>query len=136
VTLDQIIASPVTGLLAAAGGVALAARLAGAALRAGFSWLEAAALRALAETSMRNGDLTAMAERREHALRVRRARRRSALLALLWLGMLLVPLAFGVARPAYALASVLWLLPGGRVRFRMTAGRTPAGSAVETRPEP
>jgi hypothetical protein len=136
VTLDQIIVSPVVGLLAVAGGCALVARLVGATGRFALTAVEAATSRALAETSLRHGDLTGMSERRALAVRARRRRRMSGLLALLWLALLVVPAAFSVVRPVYALASLLWLLPGRRVRFRMHVGRARSGSAVDTRREP
>lgn len=94
-----------------AGGVALASRFLRSLFRAGLTAAEKSAVDGLLEVSVRQGDLTAMAERRERAKALRRARLRSGAFALLWLALLVLPLFSGWLREVYALASVLWLVP-------------------------
>ena len=109
-------------LLALAGVVALALRLFRSGFRLAWRSAEVAAISGLADVSARRGDLTAANERRDHESRARRLRRTHFLLSALWLGWLAVPLFFGVASEAYALAAALWLLPSparrGVIRFR------------------
>lgn len=99
-------------LLAAAGVVALAARLLGSLFRLGLAAAEKTHNDALVDASLRQGDLTALAERQASAGALRRSRARSGLLVALWLALLLVPPLLGWGRAAYAAASLLWLLPG------------------------
>jgi len=99
-------------LLAAAGVAALVLRLLGALFRAGLAAAQKSHSDGLLEVSLRRGDLTALAERQAEVRTLRRSRTRSALLVSLWLGALAVPALAGVGREAYALASLLWLLPG------------------------
>ena len=120
VTLHSIIASRVVGLLAVVGCVGLVYRLARSGLRLGLSTLESASARGLVEVSVRQGDLTGMAERQQQARTARRARLRAALLTLLWLVVLVAPVVAGISRPAYALASLLWLLPRKPLGFVTT----------------
>ena len=120
-TLDSIIASPLTGLLAVVGCVGLVYRLARSGLRLGLSALESASAGGLVEVSLRQGDLTGMAERQQQARTARRARLRAALLTLLWLALLVAPVVAGISRPVYALASLVWLLPRKPLGFVTTA---------------
>lgn len=117
VTLDSFIASPVAGLLALVGGAALVYRLGRTLLRLGIAAAEKTAVDGMVEVSIRTGDLTTMAERKAHVAAVRRARARSALLALLWGGLLAVPAVLDATRPVYALAALVWLLPRRPLRF-------------------
>lgn len=112
-----MIASPVVGLLAIAGGAALVYRLGRAALQLGLTTLESASAGGLVEISIRHGDLTGMAERQEMHRAARRARLRFLLLALLWTALLVAPVIAGISRPVYALAALLWLLPRKPIRF-------------------
>ncbi|HEX8246042.1 MAG TPA: hypothetical protein VF541_21180 [Longimicrobium sp.] len=116
-TFESILASPVVGLLSVIGGAALVYRLARAALRLGLTTLESASAGGMVEISIRHGDLTAMAERQEMARAARRARVRAVLMALLWAALLVAPVVAGIARPVYALAAVLWLLPRKPIRL-------------------
>ncbi len=97
--------------LAAAGCVALVSRVGRSLFRFGLAAARANAAAGLLEVSTRRGDLTAMAERREQASAFRRARLGSGLRLLLWIGALAAPPLLGWAREAYALASLVWLLP-------------------------
>jgi hypothetical protein len=99
-------------LLAAAGLLALVGRLLASFLRAGLAAAEKTHNDAQVEASLRRGDLTALAERREAAASLRRSRARAGALALLWGALLVVPPLVGWGREVYALASLLWLLPG------------------------
>ncbi|HKP77412.1 MAG TPA: hypothetical protein VJT67_17915 [Longimicrobiaceae bacterium] len=125
-TLDSLIASPVTGLLALVGAVAIVYRLARGLLRLGLAAAETGAAGAMVQASIRHGDLTGMAERRAQVSTVRRTRTLAALEVLLWLALLAVPPMAGFSRPVYAIAALVWLLP--RTRIRLTA--------VARRPEP
>ena len=69
--LPPIFDHPVVGLLAAAGAVGLVYRLGRTLLRLGIAAAEATAVGGLLETSIRNGDLTGMAENREVVQRAR-----------------------------------------------------------------
>ena len=124
VTLDTVIASPVTGLLALVGGVAIVYRLARGLLRLGLAAAEAGAAGAMVQASIRHGDLTGMAERRAQVSAVRRARTRAALEVLLWLALLAVPPMAALSRPVYALAALVWLLPRTPIRLTSVARRT------------
>ena len=122
-TVESIIASPLVGLLALAGAVALVYRLGRALVRVGLAAAEAGAVGGMAQVSMRQGDLTGMAERRELVSAVRRARTRAILEALLWAALLAVPPMVGIARLVYAVAVLVWLLP--RPPIRLTAVGVP-----------
>lgn len=98
-------------LLAAIGVGALVSRLLRMMLRLGLRAAEVTATSGLAEISARQGDLTALAERRAALTRVRRQTRIDLLLTLLWLTWLVVPAFMPWTRQAYALAAPLWLLP-------------------------
>jgi hypothetical protein len=129
VTLESLIASPVVGLLALAGGVALVYRLGRTVLRLGITAAEKTAVDGLLETSIRNGDLTTMAERQAHIGQVRRARGRALLLGLLWAALLVAPAIAGVSRPVYAVAALLWLLPRRPIRLtQLPGGRNDAAA--------
>ncbi|HEX2189175.1 MAG TPA: hypothetical protein VHG51_09780 [Longimicrobiaceae bacterium] len=99
-------------LLAAAGIVALGTRLLGSLFRLGLTAAEKTHNDALVDASLRQGDLTALAERRAAAGDLRRSRARSGLLVVLWLALLVVPPIFGWGREVYAAAALLWFLPG------------------------
>lgn len=100
-----------SALLAAAGGLALLLR----ALRGSFAVVlragEEVSASGLAEASARRGDLTELAERQRVTRIARSAKRRQILLTLLWALWLVLPLAFGGARLAWAPAALLWLAP-------------------------
>lgn len=117
VTLESFIASPLAGLLALIGVVALVYRLARTVLRLGIAAAEKTAVQGMVEVSIRNGDLTTMAERKAHVSAVRRARAGAAAQALLWSGLLVVPAILDVTRPVYALAALVWFLPRKPLRF-------------------
>lgn len=125
VTLDSIIASPLAGLFALVGAVALVYRLGRALVRVGLAAAEAGAVGGMAQVSMRQGDLTGMAERRELVSAVRRARTRAILGALLWAALLVVPPMAGIARPVYAVAVLVWLLPRPPIRLTAVGVRVP-----------
>jgi len=119
VSLDAIIASPLTGLLALAGCAALVFRLGRSLLRVGLAAAEAGALGGMMRVSVRQGDLTGMAERQAIVSAVRRTRLLALLTAALWALLLVVPPLAGVARLVYAAAALVWLLP--RRPIRLTA---------------
>jgi hypothetical protein len=119
VSLDTIIASPLTGLLALVGCAAIVYRLGRSLLRVGITAAEAGAVGGMMRVSVRQGDLTGIAERREHISTVRRARTLALLTAGLWALLLAVPPIAGVARGVYAAAALVWLLP--RRPIRLTA---------------
>ena len=120
--LQSILASPLIGLLAVVGGAALVYRLLRTLLRLGIAAAEKTAIDGMVEVSIRNGDLTTMAERKAHVAAVRRARLGSIALALLWGALLVVPAALGVTRPVYALAALAWFLPRRPLRFTPLPG--------------
>ena len=123
VTLETVIAHPLVGLLAVAGFAALVYRLVRAAARLGLSTLESVSLGGMAEISIRNGDLTGMAERQAQARTARRARLRAILLFFLWIALLAAPAVAGISRPVYALAALIWLLPRKPIRLDRTGKR-------------
>jgi hypothetical protein len=123
VTLDSVIASPVTGLLALIGGVAIVYRLARGLLRLGLAAAEAGAGGAMVQASIRHGDLTGMAERREQVSVARRSRTGAALEVVLWLALLAVPPIAALSRPVYAVAALVWLLPRPPIRLTAAARR-------------
>jgi hypothetical protein len=71
----------------------------------------------MVEVSIRNGDLTTMAERKAHVAAVRRARGQAIAMTLVWGGLLVIPAILDVTRPVYALAALAWLLPRKPLRF-------------------
>lgn len=121
-TLESVIAHPLVGLLAVVGFLALVYRLVRAAARLGLSTLESVSLGGMAEISIRNGDLTAMAERQAQARAARRARLRAIVFFFLWIALLVVPVIAGVSRPVYALAALLWLFPRKSIRLDAAKG--------------
>ena len=116
-SLDAILASPVTGILALVGCAALVYRLGRALLRVGLTAAEAGAVGGMMQVSVRQGDLTGMAERQAHVALVRRRRARALLEAALWGLLLVVPPIAGVARLVYAAAILVWLLPRAPIRL-------------------
>ena len=104
-------------LLALAGAGALGFRLLRSLLRLGIAAAEATAVAGLIDVSARRGDLTALAERRQHAQGIRRMRRTSMAAVVVWLGILVVPVAIGFAREAFAASSLLWLFPTRPLRL-------------------
>jgi hypothetical protein len=105
-------------LLAIGGAAAVGFRLLRSVARLGIAAAEVSAVSGLMEVSARRGDLTALAERRRHVRAVRRIRRRSAAGVLAWLALLLMPLALGWAREAFAVSSLLWLVPTRPLRVQ------------------
>jgi hypothetical protein len=101
----------VVGFLALLGGVALALRLFRTLARMVLVAAEIASASAMAEASVRRGDLTGMAEAQAAERRARAVRLWTFGGALLWSAWLIVPLAAGAAGIMYALAAPLWLLP-------------------------
>lgn len=117
VNLESLAANPLVGLLAFVGGAALVYRLGRSVLRLALNLAEKTTLDGLVEVSIRNGDLTGLAERRAAADVIRRARIRSTLFVALWLALLAVPAFAGVARVVYAACALLWLLPKEPIRL-------------------
>ena len=115
--LAEIASNPLIGLLAIVGGAAIVHRLARSLLRLGLSAAEKASIEGLLEVSIRNGDLTTMAERREQVGAVRRARGRAFLTSGFWLALLAVPPIAGVATLVYAPAALVWFLPRKPLRL-------------------
>ena len=116
-SLDSILASPVTGILALVGCAALVYRLGRALLRVGLTAAEAGAVGGMMQVSVRQGDLTGMAERQAHVALVRRRRTRALLEAALWCLLLVAPPIAGVSRLVYAAAILVWLLPRRPLRL-------------------
>lgn len=113
-------AGTVLVVLAVFGAFALLGQFLRAVAWLGLAIVEASAASGLSEVAARRGDLTGLAERRELEQRARTGRRRAGVLALAWLLLLLVPLFMGWTREAYAVASLLWLLPRSRGISRPT----------------
>jgi hypothetical protein len=107
---------PLLGILAVAGVLAILARLGRSLLRVGITVAEETAAAGMAETSARRGDLTGLAERREHRAALRRTRFRQLAVSALWIALLVVPALAGWGRPVYAAAVLLWLLPRAPLR--------------------
>lgn len=103
-------------LMAVFGFLALIARLGRAALRLGLNAAEATATSGLAEVSQRRGDITGYLENQASSAALRRARRLNTAAVAGYALLLAVPLFTGVAREAYAAASLLWLLPRRPIR--------------------
>lgn len=123
VSLESVIASPLIGIFALVGCVALIHRLGRSLLRVGLAAAEAGAVGGMVQVSARHGDLTGMAERRAHVSTVRRARTRALLSTALWTALLVAPALAGVSRPVYAAAALLWLLPRRPIRLTALAAR-------------
>jgi hypothetical protein len=123
VSLDTIVANPLTGLLALVGCAALAYRLGRALLRLGLAAAEAGAVGGLMRVSVRQGDLTGMAERQALVSAVRRGRALAVLMAALWAALLVVPALAGIARPVYAAAALVWFLPRRPIRLTTVGSR-------------
>lgn len=98
-------------LLALAGCAALVLRLVRTVGRLALRAAEATAAAGLAEVSARRGDVTGMIERQSAVKSARRDRRGAMGAVGLWLAWLVVPVFGGWAREAFALASLLWLVP-------------------------
>ena len=105
-------------IMAVLGVAALLIRLVRTGLRLALRAAEASAAAGLADVSARRGDLTGMMERRAAEQAARRERRGALALAFLWLLWLSIPVFAGVAREAFALAAVLWLVPIQPLRVR------------------
>ena len=123
VTLDSIIASPFVGLLALVGLAALVYRLGRSLLRLGLAAAEAGAVGGMMRVSVRQGDLTGMAERQALVSAVRRGRALALLTLALWAALLVVPPLAGIARPVYAAAALVWLLPRRPIRLTTIEAR-------------
>lgn len=108
-------------LLAAAGVAALVSRLLASLLRLGLAAAEKTHNDGLVDASLRRGDLTALVERQAQVKTLRWSRARSALLVAVWTALLVAPPLAGWGREAYALSSLLWLLPGRPVLPRRVA---------------
>jgi hypothetical protein len=119
VSFDAILASPLTGLLALVGLAALVYRLGRALLRVGLAAAEAGAVGGMMRVSVRQGDLTGMAERQAVVTAVRRTRLLALLAAAFWALLLVVPPMAGVARLVYAAAAVVWFLPRRPIRLTL-----------------
>jgi hypothetical protein len=117
VSLESILASPLTGLLAVVGVAALVYRLGRSLLRVGLAAAEAGAVGGMMRVSVRTGDLTGMAERQAVVGAVRRKRALALLTAALWAVLLAAPPLAGVSRPVYAAAALVWLLPRRPIRL-------------------
>ncbi len=107
---------PLLGILAAVGVLAIVARLGRSLLRVGITVAEETAAAGMAEASARRGDLTGLAERREQKTALRRTRFKQLAASTLWIALLVVPALAGWARPVYAAAVLLWLLPRAPLR--------------------
>jgi hypothetical protein len=101
-------------LLAIIGAAALVYRSIGGIFRSVLRASQETAASGMAEVSASRGDVTSMLERKRLAESARRDRRRHSLLTLAWILWFTLPLIFGGARIAFALAAVLWLLPTSR----------------------
>jgi hypothetical protein len=119
VTLESILATSLTGLVALVGCAAILYRLGRSLLRVGLAVMEAGAVSGMMRVSVRTGDLTAIAERQAVVAAVRRTRVLALLTTATWAALLVVPALAGVARPVYAAAAFAWLLP--RRPIRLTA---------------
>jgi len=123
VSFEAIVASPLTGLLALVGLAALVYRLGRALLRVGLAAAEAGAVGGMMRVSVRQGDLTGMAERQALVAAVRRGRALALLTAALWAVLLVAPPLAGIARPVYAAAALVWLLPRRPIRLTTVGSR-------------
>jgi hypothetical protein len=123
VSFESIVASPLTGLLALVGCAALVYRLGRALLRVGLAAAEAGAVGGMMRVSVRQGDLTGMAERQALVGAVRRGRALALLTLALWAALLVVPPLAGSARPVYAAAALVWLLPRRPIRLTTVGSR-------------
>ncbi|HUE96866.1 MAG TPA: hypothetical protein VMN39_09410 [Longimicrobiaceae bacterium] len=113
------------GFLALLGGVALALAFFRSMGRVVLGAAEEAAAAGLADASARRGDLTGLSEAREARHEARAARRRSVLVSGAFAMWIVVPLALGGVREAWALAAPLWLLPAAGPRPSQPEHRHP-----------
>ncbi|CAA9302484.1 MAG: hypothetical protein AVDCRST_MAG68-573 [uncultured Gemmatimonadetes bacterium] len=116
--INDLTAGPVGAFVAVFGVLALLARLGWALLRVGVTVAEETAAAGMAEASARRGDLTTLAERRDQAVALRRARWAQIGVSTLWAALLVAPPLLDVARPVYVAAILLWLLPRPPLRRR------------------
>jgi hypothetical protein len=103
-----------TTLLALVGAAALVYRSIGGIFRLVLRASQETAAVGMAEVSASRGDVTGMLERQRLARAARQDRWRHSLLTITWILWLTLPMVLGGARIAYALASVLWILPTSR----------------------
>ena len=113
---SEWIPGPILGFLALVGVLAILARLGRSLLRVGITAAEETAAAGVAEASARRGDLTALAERKEQKLALRRTRWKQLGASAAWAALLFAPVAVGWGRPVYAAAALLWLLPRAPLR--------------------
>lgn len=106
----------IVGFLALLGAVALFLRTTRSVLGFVLRAAEIASAAGMAEASARRGDLTSLSEAQDALAAARSRRAWSAAIALGWASWLVVPLALGWVPEAWALASPLWIVPGGSVR--------------------
>jgi hypothetical protein len=109
-------------LLAVLGALALVARLIRSVLRFGLAAAEATTVAGLVEVSARRGDLTTLSERRAQEEGIRRTRRLTLALLVLWVLLLVGPPLAGWAREVYAACALLWVLPKQRLLKRRGVG--------------
>jgi hypothetical protein len=121
VSLDTILASPLTGLFALVGCAALVHRLGRSLLRLGLAAAEAGAVGGMMRVSVRSGDLTALAKRQSIVAAVRRKRILALLTAAAWGALLVVPALAGVSRLVYAASALVWFLPRRPIRLTTVA---------------
>jgi hypothetical protein len=112
-------------LLAVLGACALGFRLLRALLRLGIAAAETTAVAGLVDISARRGDLTELAERQRQERSIRRTVKTSAAGVVVWLALLLVPAAAGLAREAFAAAAFVWLLPRRPLRLPSAPPQSP-----------
>lgn len=103
-------------LLAVTGCLGLLHRMVVAGLRSALAWAEGTAAAGSAEVSERRGDVTGLIEGRSVVRSHRRMRLANLAVAAGCLAVLIFAPALGIAREAYAAASLLWLLPRARIR--------------------
>jgi hypothetical protein len=118
--------APLLGFLAVLGGFAIVFHLLRSLFRLGLATAEKTALDGMAEISARRGDLTAMAEQRQHVRRLARSRRLDGASTLVLGALLIVPPMAGFTQLAYAAGALLWLLPRRPLRARITPPPPPA----------
>jgi hypothetical protein len=103
-----------TTLLALVGAAALVYRSIGGIFRLALRASQETAAAGMAEVSASRGDVTGMLERQRLAKSARQDRWRHSVLTITWILWFVLPMVLGGARIAYALASVLWILPVSR----------------------
>jgi hypothetical protein len=106
--------SGLAALLALVGAAALIYRSIGGIFRLALRASQETAASGMAEVSASRGDVTGMLERQRLAESARRDRWRHSILTIAWILWFTLPMILGGARLAYALASVLWILPTSR----------------------